>query len=193
MGGFRLWPGELHPLKAPLVPKTRLVLPLPENTRRIDLGFPPPSHAHHNQRVPTRNEELPRPQRYPDDFRNVLRKKHAAGRRLPAAMRVTISANYRCQSMDYPTVPSAGASGDVFAASPGSFSGNRQRPIDGRFLGKSRTVACICTFCSPHRQRLVSRFRRQVVIASKAKQSRKRSNPEGRTTNGLIRRYRSSH
>jgi hypothetical protein len=27
------------PLKAPLVPKTRLV-PLPENTRRIDLGFP---------------------------------------------------------------------------------------------------------------------------------------------------------
>jgi hypothetical protein len=29
------------PLKAPLVPKTRLVLPLPENTGRIDLGFPP--------------------------------------------------------------------------------------------------------------------------------------------------------
>jgi hypothetical protein len=70
------------PLKAPLVPKTRLVLPLPENTRRIDLGFPPPSQSHLSPRVMTRNEELPRPQLYPDDFKNVLRKKHAAGRRL---------------------------------------------------------------------------------------------------------------
>ena len=84
------------PLKAPFVPKTRLVLPLPENTRRIDLGFPPPSHTHFNQRVPARNEEPPGPQLYPNDFRNVLRKKHAAGGRLLAATRIATSANYRC-------------------------------------------------------------------------------------------------
>ncbi len=88
------------PLKAPLVPKTRLGLPLPENTRRIDLGFPPPSHAHLNQRVSTRNEELPRSQPYLDDFRNVLRKKHAAGQRLIAEMRVAKDANFICRSMD---------------------------------------------------------------------------------------------
>ena len=82
------------PLKAPLVPKTRLVFPLPENTRRIDLGFPPPSYAHLNQRVPTCNEEEPRPQLYPDDFSNVLRKKHAAGRCLAAAMRVAKGENF---------------------------------------------------------------------------------------------------
>jgi hypothetical protein len=73
--------GWIAPLKAPLVPKTRLVLPLPENTRRIDLGFPPPSHCHINPRLPRRNEESARAQPYPGDFRNVLRKKHAADRR----------------------------------------------------------------------------------------------------------------
>jgi hypothetical protein len=76
----------IAPPEGPLVPKTRLVLPLPENTRRIDSGFPPPSHAHLNQRVPTRNEELPGPQLHPIDFSNVLRKKHAVGRHLTAAI-----------------------------------------------------------------------------------------------------------
>ena len=76
------------PLKAPLVPQNSSGLSLPENTRRIDLGFPPPSHPHLNQRVPTRNEELPRPQLRPDDFSNVLRKKHASGQRRLAAMRL---------------------------------------------------------------------------------------------------------
>ena len=72
------------PLEGPLRPQTRLVLLLPENTRRIDLGFPPPSHTHLNQRVPACNEELLGPQLHANDFRNVLRKKHAAGRRLSA-------------------------------------------------------------------------------------------------------------
>jgi hypothetical protein len=68
------------PLEGPLRPQNRLVLPLPETTRRIDLGFPPPSHPHLNQRTPARNEELPGTQLHAHDFRNVLRKKHAAGR-----------------------------------------------------------------------------------------------------------------
>src|SRR5262249_21672921 len=34
-------PGELHPSKAPLVPQNRPILPLPENTGRIDFRFPP--------------------------------------------------------------------------------------------------------------------------------------------------------
>ena len=89
------------PLKAPLVPKTRLVLPLPENTRRIDFGFPPPSHAHLNPRVSTRNEELPRPQLYLDDFRNVLRKKHAGGRCHLAALSRPKIVNSDYRSIDY--------------------------------------------------------------------------------------------
>jgi hypothetical protein len=40
-------------------------------------------------------------------------------------IRVAISANYRCQSMDYSTMPSAGASDDVF---PASRDAGRRRP-----------------------------------------------------------------
>ena len=87
--------GWIAPPKGPFVPKIRLVFPLPENTRRIDLGFPPLSHAHLNQRVPTGNEELPDPQPHPDDFGSVLRKKHAAERHHRAGMRVTHPSKYR--------------------------------------------------------------------------------------------------
>ena len=72
--------GWYSPLEGPLRPQNRPVLPLPENTGRIDFGFPPPSHAHSIRRVPTRNEELPIPQGPENDFKNVLRKEHATNR-----------------------------------------------------------------------------------------------------------------
>jgi hypothetical protein len=50
------------------------------------LGFPPPSHCHINRRGSMRNEEVPGPQPSPNDFRKVLRKKHAAGPTLTAQM-----------------------------------------------------------------------------------------------------------
>jgi hypothetical protein len=149
------------PLKAPLVPKTRLV-PLPENTRRIDLGFPPPSHAHLNQRVLTRNEELPRPQLYPDDFRNVLRKKHAAGRRLSGGMRfakvkipfahqfVTNNGHCNCERRR-------------FCGSFGSSSATRRQTA-----GKARTEACFCAFCPSDRQQLASRFWQPAFVIARS-------------------------
>ena len=67
------------PGKSPLVPQSAWSSHCPENTRRVDLGFPPPSHPHINQRVPRCNEELPKSQSDWTDFREVLRKKHANG------------------------------------------------------------------------------------------------------------------
>jgi hypothetical protein len=135
----------MAPPEGPLrVPKTRPVLSLPENTRRIDLGFPPPSHPHLNHRVPTRNEELPRPQLDPDDFRNVLRKKHAVDRHFPAGMSVPKAVNSPCRSIDYRfrRVKSRAAtffrqSGPILRQSAAS-----------RFLGRSGTEACFYAFCS---------------------------------------------
>jgi hypothetical protein len=141
------------PSKAPLVPKTRLVLPLPENTRRIDLGFPPPSHAHLNRQVPTRNEELPRPQLYPDDFRNVLRKKHAGGRRLLAGMPVAVRANYPCRSMNYSPAPRG-------QCERRCFHGN---PAHSLAMSARRFSACFRAFCLSNRRRHASRFRRLRV------------------------------
>ena len=42
------------------------------------MGFPLRRTNHLSQQVPTSNEELPRPQAETNDFRQVLRKKHAA-------------------------------------------------------------------------------------------------------------------
>jgi len=77
LGGFRLCRVVYTPLEGPLKSPNRLVFPLPENTRRIDFGFPPPSHNHLIEQVPTSNDELPRPQAKGDDFGKVLRKEHA--------------------------------------------------------------------------------------------------------------------
>jgi hypothetical protein len=144
VGGFRLGRVEFHPLNAPLVPKTRLVLPLPENTRRIDFGFPPPSHTHLSHRVRTRNEELPRPQLYPDDFSNVLRKKHAVGRPLLAGMFVAKAVNSPYQSIDYQSSRVKSRAATFFRQ---SWLILRQSAAS-RFLGKSSTEACFCAFCS---------------------------------------------
>jgi hypothetical protein len=77
----------------------RLVFPLPENTRQIDLGFPPPSPAHISQPVNRRNDELPKSQAPPSDFRQVLRKKHAADAALlcdaPVRLGVGLGCNFR--------------------------------------------------------------------------------------------------
>jgi hypothetical protein len=77
---------NVTPLMAPLRPQNSSGPSTPPKTPdESTWGFPFPSHTHLNRRVPTRNEELPRPQRYSRDFRNVLRKEHAAGGRLPLA------------------------------------------------------------------------------------------------------------
>jgi len=77
LGGFRLRRVNCT-LEGPLSVPNHPVFPLPENTGQIDLGFPPPSYAYLNQRVPPRNEELPKSQPLLTDFGEVLRKKHAA-------------------------------------------------------------------------------------------------------------------
>src|SRR5262249_59536086 len=76
--GFRFWwVMDRTPRRPPQSPKAARPS-LPENTARIDFGFPPPPHCHIIGRVPTRNEELAGSQARLDDFSNVLRKKHAA-------------------------------------------------------------------------------------------------------------------
>ena len=77
MGGF-FPPGDTHPKKVPLVPKTARSFHFPKTPDEFDLGFPPPSHAYLNQQVPPRNEELTFSQAGLTDFGEVLRKKHAA-------------------------------------------------------------------------------------------------------------------
>ena len=71
--------GWIAPLKAPSSPKPARSFHSPKTTGRIDLGFPPLSHCHINRGASTRNEEVPSPQPSANDFRKVLRKKHAAG------------------------------------------------------------------------------------------------------------------
>jgi hypothetical protein len=78
--------GWIAPLKAPSSPKPARSFHSPKTTGRIDLGFPPLSHRHINRRGSTRNEEVPSPQPSPNEFRKVLRKKHAAGPTLTARM-----------------------------------------------------------------------------------------------------------
>ena len=65
------------PRRSPLVPKTTRSFHFPKTPDEFDLGFPPPSHAHLNRRVPPGNEELPESQAALTDFGRVLRKKHA--------------------------------------------------------------------------------------------------------------------
>jgi len=78
VGGFAP-SGGIHPWKVPFGPQTTRSSHCPENTGRVDLGFPPPSHHHINQQVPRRNEELAKSQSDLSDFKEVLRKKHANG------------------------------------------------------------------------------------------------------------------
>jgi hypothetical protein len=85
--------GWFSPLEGPLSPQNRPVLPLPENTGRVDLGFPPPSHVHIIRGGSTRNEELPIPQPLANDFRKVLRKKHATAYVLIAAISPILTEN----------------------------------------------------------------------------------------------------
>ncbi len=68
----------MPPIEGPLQSPNHPVFPLPENTGLVDLGLPPPSHLHINGGVPPRNEELAESQGALTDFREVLRKKHAA-------------------------------------------------------------------------------------------------------------------
>jgi hypothetical protein len=124
--------GWIAPPEGPLSPQNSSGLSTPRNHQTNRPGVPPSSHAHLNERVPTRNEELPGPQLYPDDFSNVLRKKHATGRHLLAGMRVAPRANYLVK-INGLLGPRPGRSrATTFLRQPGSSS-----PIGGvRFFGE---------------------------------------------------------
>ena len=148
------------------------------------MGFPPPSHAHLNQGVPTRNEELPRPQLRPDDSRNVLRKKHASRQPRLAAKRVDINALCYSQSIAYQTAPRTMVSGLCFRGNAGSSFGNRRHRVVGeiqdyrsilRFFGRSVTAT--------------SRFQRPARSSLRAQ----RSNQQITQRSWLLRCYRASH
>jgi hypothetical protein len=87
------------PSKAPLVPKPVRSFHSPKTPDESTWGFPPRSHRHISRRVPTRNEEPPLPQVQSDDFRKVLRKKHAIGAHLTTRMTVVLPVNYRRNSI----------------------------------------------------------------------------------------------
>jgi hypothetical protein len=72
-------PGGLAPTRrSPKSPKNVRSFHSPKTPDESTLGSPLRRTNHLIQQVPTSNEELPRPQDRANDFRQVLRKKHAA-------------------------------------------------------------------------------------------------------------------
>src|SRR5262249_15204189 len=135
-GGFRLWPGGLHPLKAPFSPQNSSGLSTPGKT---------PDES-------TWGSPLRRTLTLANGFPHATKNcpAHSSGRTISAmccvkntqspgvfALECALNINTNCylQSMAYSTVPSATVSGDAFAAT-------RAHPSaigDVRLLGIFRT------------------------------------------------------
>ncbi len=109
------------PLEGPFGPH-HPIFPRPGNTVWFDLGFPPPSHAHINPRVPGCNGELPNTQAVLTDFAEVLRKNHAIHAAWPGAL--SGRNGFRCNVISCMESNGSWRSSD--------FAGNSPEPQEGK-------------------------------------------------------------